>query len=401
MSFLKGKNVLLGVTASIAAYKAASLVRLLVKLGATVKVIQSPASKDFVTPLTLSTLSKNPVLTDFTKEENEDVWNNHVELGLWADLMIIAPTTAKTLSKMTSGDCDNLLLATYLSAKCPVFFAPAMDLDMFAHSSTQENIKKLQSYGNYLIPPGDGDLASGLSGKGRMAEPEEIIKSVIDKLYSNLPLKGKRVMVTAGPTYEMIDSVRFIGNLSSGKMGFSLANVAAQLGADVTLVSGPTRFDVENDKIKRIDIVSSDELFHACKKVAHQMDIVIMSAAVADFKIDEISKSKIKKDQGLNLKFVPTIDVLKSIAHEKKEHQIMVGFALENENELENANKKLVAKNLDLIILNSLRDKGAGFMTDTNKISIIENGNKVTNFKLKSKNDVAYDIFNHILKMIS
>ena len=399
MSYLKGKNVLLGVTASIAAYKAASLVRLLVKLGATVQVIQSPTSKDFVTPLTLSTLSNLPVLTDFTKEENEDVWNNHVELGLWADLMIIAPTTAKTLSKMALGDCDNLLLATYLSAKCPVFFAPAMDLDMFAHSSTQENIKKLQSYGNHFIPPGDGDLASGLSGKGRMAEPEEIIKFVIDELYSNLPLKGKRVLVTAGPTYEMIDSVRFIGNLSSGKMGFSLANVAANLGADVTLISGPTKFEVENENIKRIDIVSSDELFDACNKVAHQMDIVIMSAAVADFKVDKISNSKLKKDQGINLKFVPTIDVLKTLALKKKEHQIFIGFALENENELENAMKKLVTKNLDLVILNSLKDEGAGFITDTNKISIIENGNKVINFELKSKNEVAVDIFNHILNM--
>lgn len=401
MSFLSGQNVLLGVTASIAAYKSAHIVRELIKAGANVKVIQTPASKEFVTPLTLSTLSKNTVLTDFTQEENEEVWNNHVDLGLWADIMLIAPITANTLSKMANGECDNLLLATYLSARCPVFFAPAMDLDMYTHPSTKENICKLESFGNILIPPGNGELASGLIGKGRMAEPEEIVAFLIEKLFTNLPLSGKKVLITAGPTYEAIDPVRFIGNHSSGKMGFSLAEAAAQQGAQVTLISGPSHQQSNHPFIKRINVDTAQEMYDAAHQYFSDSNIAILSAAVADYKPTKTASQKIKKqDAALYIELEPTKDILKSLGEHKQTKQVLVGFALETDSEEENARLKLQKKNLDIIVLNSLNDEGAGFQHNTNKISILDKSNKFHRFELKSKQEVARDIINHIISIL-
>ena len=401
MSYWSGQNVLLGVTASIAAYKSAQLVRELIKAGANVKVIQTPASKEFVTPLTLSTLSKNPVLTGFTQDENEEVWNNHVDLGLWADCMIVAPATAKTLSKMVSGECDNLLLATYLSARCPVFFAPAMDLDMFTHPSTQENIQKLVDFGNFFIPPGEGELASGLSGKGRMAEPEEIVEFVAEQLFNNLPLSGKQVMITAGPTFESIDPVRFIGNHSSGKMGFSIALEAAKKGAHVKLVAGPTSQEVTHPLISRVNVTSAEEMLDACLSNFKLSDITIMSAAVADYRPKQVASQKVKKsDNTLNIDLEPTIDILKTLGNQKSSEQFLCGFALETENEESNAQGKLIKKNLDMIVLNSLQDEGAGFGHDTNKVSILDKNNKFHKFELKSKVEVAQDIIDFIITQI-
>ena len=400
MSVLKGQNVLLGISASIAAYKSAELVRNFIKLGANVQVVQTPNSKEFVTPLTLSTLSKNPVLSTFTKEEDETFWNNHVELGLWADIFVIAPASSNTLSKMANGECDNLLLTTYMSAKCPVFFAPAMDLDMYLHPSTISNIEKLSSYGNFLIPPGEGELASGLVGKGRMAEADEIVSFVIDKLFSNLPLSGKKVLLTAGPTYEAIDPVRFIGNHSSGKMGVAIANRLARLGADVELIIGPTSEQVDHPNINRIDITSSSQMFDACKALYPSVDVAILSAAVADFKPKNIVESKIKKkDINLNIELTPTTDILHYLGEQKK-HQILVGFALETDNEEKNAKLKIASKNLDFIVLNSLKDEGAGFQHTTNKISIIDKNNNIERFELKPKDDVAKDIVAHLIKIL-
>ena len=400
MSVLNGQNVLLGISASIAAYKSAELVRCFVKLGANVRVVQTPSSKEFVTPLTLSTLSKNPVLSTLTKEEDKDVWNNHVEIGLWADIFVIAPASSNTLSKMSSGECDNLLLTTYMSAKCPVFFAPAMDLDMYKHPSTITNIEKLISYGNFLIPPGDGELASGLVGKGRMAEPYEIVSFIIDQLYSNLPLSGKKVLLTAGPTYEAIDPVRFIGNHSSGKMGVALANKLAAMGAMVDLVIGPSNMQTDHPNINRVDVVSSVQMLEACDAVYQKMDIAISSAAVADYKPKSVASSKIKKkDNNLNIDLEPTVDILKHLGDNKK-NQILIGFALETDNEEENAKSKIAKKNLDFIVLNSLNDKGAGFKHDTNKISIIDKHNKIQRFELKSKDEVANDIVTHLIKIL-
>ena len=400
MSVLNGQNVLLGISASIAAYKSAELVRCFVKLGANVRVVQTPSSKEFVTPLTLSTLSKNPVLSNLTKEEDKDVWNNHVEIGLWADIFVIAPASSNTLSKMSSGECDNLLLTTYMSAKCPVFFAPAMDLDMYKHPSTITNIEKLISYGNFLIPPGDGELASGLVGKGRMAEPHEIVSFIIDQLYSNLPLSGQKVLLTAGPTYEAIDPVRFIGNHSSGKMGIALANKLAAMGAMVDLVIGPSNMQTDHPNINRVDVVSSVQMLEACDAVYQKMDIAISSAAVADYKPKSVASSKIKKkDNNLNIDLEPTVDILKHLGDNKK-NQILIGFALETDNEEENAKSKIAKKNLDFIVLNSLNDKGAGFKHDTNKISIIDKHNKIQRFELKSKDEVANDIVTHLIKIL-
>ncbi len=400
MSVLNGQNVLLGISASIAAYKSAELVRCFVKLGANVRVVQTPSSKEFVTTLTLSTLSKNPVLSTLTKEEDKDVWNNHVEIGLWADIFVIAPASSNTLSKMSSGECDNLLLTTYMSAKCPVFFAPAMDLDMYKHPSTITNIEKLISYGNFLIPPGDGELASGLVGKGRMAEPYEIVSFIIDQLYSNLPLSGKKVLLTAGPTYEAIDPVRFIGNHSSGKMGVALANKLAAMGAMVDLVIGPSNMQTDHPNINRVDVVSSVQMLEACDAVYQKMDIAISSAAVADYKPKSVASSKIKKkDNNLNIDLEPTVDILKHLGDNKK-NQILIGFALETDNEEENAKSKIAKKNLDFIVLNSLNDKGAGFKHDTNKISIIDKHNKIQRFELKSKDEVANDIVTHLIKIL-
>ena len=402
MSLLSGKNVLLGVTAGIAAYKTAFLVRSLVKSGANVQVVMTPAAKDFVTPLTLSTLSKNPVHSTFFDRENEnEEWNNHVELGLWSDIMIVAPVTANTLSKMVNGICDNLLLATYLSAKSKVYFAPAMDLDMYKHPSTQENIAKLQGFGNVFIRPVSGELASGLIGEGRMAEPDDIVKFIKEDLRSNMPLKDIQVLITAGPTYEAIDPVRFIGNHSSGKMGFELAQRAADLGATVTLVSGPTHQEITHDSVSRIDVTSADEMFKASQLHFKNANIAIFAAAVADYSTTKISPNKIKKKSDkLSLVLEPTIDILGTLGKVKKD-QFLVGFALETEHEVENAISKIEKKNLDMIVLNSLRDKGAGFKTDTNKVTIIDKNKKLTRFELKSKSEVAIDIFNEIINKLN
>jgi len=401
MSVLSGKKVLLGITAGIAAYKTASLVRLFIKLGAEVKVIMTPASKDFITPLTLSTLSKNPVHSTFyDKEDENELWNNHVDLGLWADYMLIAPATANTLSKMSNGACNNLLLATYLSAKCPVYFAPAMDLDMHIHPSTKTSLEKLQNFGNVLIPATSGELASGLVGEGRMAEPEDIISFIESDIRSKLPLRGKKVLITAGPTYEAIDPVRFIGNHSSGKMGFALAKTAADLGAQVYLISGPSHQKIKHSSVHRVDVKSADEMYVEAHKYFKDVDIAILSAAVADYKPSSISDQKIKKKETLlTLELTKTKDILASLGKIKK-HQFLVGFALETNNEIANAKGKLQRKNLDAIVLNSLQDKGAGFATDTNKITIIDTNLNEIAFELKSKVVVAKDIMNEIIKQI-
>ena len=398
MSVLSGKKILLGITAGIAAYKTASLVRLLIKLDAEVQVIMTPASKDFITPLTLSTLSKRQVHSTFyNKEEENEVWNNHVELGLWADYFLIAPATANTLSKMANGVCDNLLLATYLSAKCPVYFAPAMDLDMYKHTSTIDNLSKLQEYGNVMIPATSGELASGLVGEGRMAEPKDIITFIESDILSKLPLKQKKVLITAGPTYEAIDPVRFIGNHSSGKMGFALAKEAANLGAEVILISGPSHQQIKHSLIHRIDVTTAQEMCQEVHKYFDTVDIAILSAAVADYKPKNVASQKIKKkDATLTIELAPTKDILASLGAIKK-HQFLVGFALETNNEVENAQRKLKLKNLDVIVLNSLQDKGAGFATNTNKITIIDKYFSQKLFELKSKDEVAKDIMNEII----
>ena len=401
MSILSGKNILLGITGGIAAYKTTYLVRHFIKAGAHVKIIMTPASIAFVTPLTLSTLSKNPVLSSFTNEEDEnDVWNNHVDLGLWADIFVIAPATANTMSKMATGNSDNFLLATYLSAKCPVYFAPAMDLDMYKHPSTQKSFDKLKSFGNIIIPAGSGELASGLVGEGRMAEPEDILSFIEADVLSKLPLINKRVLITAGPTYEAIDPVRFIGNHSSGKMGFELANVMSRLGAEVTLITGPTREKISNSLVTLVPITSAEEMYVAAHEYFLNSDVVICAAAVADYKPKNIATQKIKKKETtFNIELVKTKDILASLGAIKKE-QFLIGFALETNNEIENAKVKLERKKLDFIVLNSLRDKGAGFGKSTNKITIIDKDDSLTSFELKSKKDVATDIVNYLLKKI-
>lgn len=402
MSILSGKKVLLGITAGIAAYKSASLVRLFIKAGANVKVVMTPASKDFITPLTLSTLSNNEVHSSFIdKEEDDAVWNSHVELGLWADLIIIAPATANTMSKMANGVCDNLLLAVYLSAKCPVYFAPAMDLDMYKHPTTRRNLKILNSFGNIIIPATEGELASGLVGEGRMAEPEDIIEFIENDILNSLPLKGKKFVITAGPTYEAIDPVRYIGNHSSGKMGFEIAKAASNLGAEVCLISGPTHEKVGNKSISITLVTSAEDMYRETLKVFDSADVAILSAAVSDYRPENISKSKIKKsEKTLTLQLVKTTDILASLGKIKKD-QFLVGFALETNNELENAKSKLVNKNLDLIVLNSLNDEGAGFAVDTNKVTFIDRHNNITKFDLKSKKEVAKDLLNVITKQIN
>ncbi|MDX1543213.1 MAG: bifunctional phosphopantothenoylcysteine decarboxylase/phosphopantothenate--cysteine ligase CoaBC [Christiangramia sp.] len=401
MSVLKGKKVLLGITGGIAAYKTAALVRLFIKSGAEVKVVMTPAAKEFITPLTLSTLSKNEVFSSFTDEEDENAkWNNHVELGLWADFMLIAPATANTLSKMATGNSDNFLLATYLSAKCPVFFAPAMDLDMYKHPSTKNSFRTLEDYGNIMIPAGEGELASGLHGEGRMAEPEDILKFMEDHYSQNLPLKGKKILITAGPTYEAIDPVRFIGNHSTGKMGYEIAEEAMKMGAEVTLVSGPTHLGIDEEKINLIRVTSTREMYEAVNSEFGGTDVFIASAAVADYKPKTVASEKIKKaDDSLSLELTRTEDILASMGM-KKEHQKLIGFALETNNEVENARNKLKRKNLDFIVLNSLNDEGAGFKTDTNKVSIIYPDRKM-DFDLKSKKEVAWDILNEIIELLN
>jgi phosphopantothenoylcysteine decarboxylase/phosphopantothenate--cysteine ligase len=398
MSVLNGKKILLGVSGGIAAYKTASLVRLFIKAGAHVQVIMTPASKDFVTPLTLSTLSKNPVHSSFFNQDDEDaVWNNHVELALWADLMLIAPATANTLSKMATGNCDNLLIATYLSAKCPVYFAPAMDLDMYKHPSTISSFTALRQFRNVMIPAESGELASGLSGEGRMAEPENIIAFLEADLESKLPLKGKKMLITAGPTYEAIDPVRFIGNHSSGKMGFDIANTAANLGASVILISGPTHYKVKNASVEVINVVSAQEMYDACHIYYNDVDVAIAAAAVADYKPKTISSQKIKKSvDEFAIELEKTKDILLSLGA-IKQNQFLIGFALETENEIENAKLKIQKKNLDLIVLNSLQDEGAGFKKETNKVTFIDKNFKIEPMELKSKESVAADILNKVI----
>lgn len=395
MISLNDKKVLIGVTAGIAAYKIAFLVRLFIKEGAEVKVVMTPKAKEFITPLTLSTLSKNDVIISFTDKESE-VWNNHVDLGLWADFMLIAPATANTLSKMAHGQSNNFLLATYLSAKCPVYVAPAMDLDMYRHPSTKKSLKKLISFGNVVIPVGNGELASGLSGEGRMAEPEEIISFIKKDIAKQLPLNGKKMLITAGPTYEAIDPVRFIGNHSSGKMGYAIAEEAAKLGAEVILVSGPSSLQLKNNGINRVDVVSAKEMYDAVHLYYKEVDVAIAAAAVSDYRPMTKATQKIKKsDPKLTLELEKTQDILLSMG-EKKQHQFLIGFALETENEVENAQKKLQKKNLDFIVLNSLQDKGAGFQQETNKVRIIDK-DKVQSYELKSKEKVAKDILKELV----
>ena len=392
---LKGKKILLAITGSIAAYKSVILLRELTKAGAEVKVILTPSARDFVTPLTLSTLSGHPILDELF---NEGSWNNHVMLGRWADVMIIAPLSCNTLAKIANGLCDNLLMATYLSSTCPVIVAPAMDEDMWMHPATKNNIEKIISYGNIVLPVGNGALASGLSGHGRMAEPESILHYLTEYFFKQ-PLKGKKVLVTAGPTYEALDPVRFIGNHSSGKMGIVLAEELNDLGAEVSLVLGPTNEKVA-DSIMPIRVTSAKEMLAACTPLFDQMDIIIMAAAVADFTPSEISIQKIKKGEGdFDLKLRKTTDILKAAGDSKKKGQILVGFALETNNEKENALKKLHEKKLDLVVLNSLNDYGAGFKKDTNKITIFRKDGSETNFDVKDKRLVAKDIINTILKI--
>ncbi|GAB5564641.1 MAG: bifunctional phosphopantothenoylcysteine decarboxylase/phosphopantothenate--cysteine ligase CoaBC [Winogradskyella sp.] len=402
MSVLKDKNILLGITAGIAAYKSASLVRLFIKAGANVKVVMTPASKDFITPLTLSTLSKNPIYSSFIDEEDDNqVWNNHVELGLWADYFVIAPATANTMAKMANGVCDNILLATYLSAKCLVYFAPAMDLDMYKHQSTKTSFEKLISFGNKMIPAGTGELASGLVGEGRMAEPEDIITFIENDILDQLPLRGKMIVITAGPTYEAIDPVRFIGNHSSGKMGFEIAYAAANLGAEVTLVTGPTHQKINHPLVTVKPVVSAEQMYNEVHKYYNTSDIAILSAAVADYKPKIVAQQKIKKKEStFSIELEKTKDILKSLG-EIKTNQFLVGFALETDNELEHAKGKLKSKNLDLIVLNSLRDKGAGFGVSTNKVTFITASDEVIHQELKSKSEVAKDLMEQIIKQFN
>ena len=400
MSILSGKKVLLGISGGIAAYKTPNLVRCLIKKGAEVKVVMTDSAKDFVTPLSLSTVSKNPVHSSFKSNDEDGVWNNHVELGLWADFMLICPATANTLFKMANGNCDNLLLGVYLSCKSETFFAPAMDLDMYKHQSTKESINKLISFGNILIPPAHGELASGLSGEGRLPEPHEIVDFIEKHYTKNLPLEGKKVLISAGPTIEELDPVRYISNHSSGKMGYSLAETALSLGAEVKLISGPTNQSISSENIKIVHIKTGNELLEAIRNDYNNSDIVIMAAAVSDYKPIEFSEKKIKKDNNeLNIKFEKTTDILFELGQNKK-NQILVGFALENNNELSNAINKLEKKNLDLIVLNSLNDEGAGFGYDTNKITVVDCSGNVTPYKLKKKNEVADDVFKHIIELM-
>jgi phosphopantothenoylcysteine decarboxylase/phosphopantothenate--cysteine ligase len=392
---MKGKKIVIGITGGIAAYKTAHLVREFIKAEAEVKVLMTRAAKEFITPLTMATLSKNPVLTDFFNPENGD-WNSHVDLGLWADAMIIAPATANTLAKMNYGIADNLLLTSYLSAKCPVFFAPAMDLDMYRHPATQKNINDLIARGHICIDAHSGELASGLVGKGRMAEPVHIFNAVKDYFYKNQSLKGKKVLITAGPTYESIDPVRFIGNYSSGKMGYAIAGECNKRGAEVTIVSGPVSIPKPKG-VRVIDVKSAAEMLDACLRYFPETDIAIMNAAVADYTPVHAAAKKIKRtkdDMFIELK--PTKDIAAELGKIKKSGQVLIGFALETDNEEKNAAGKLIKKNLDFIVLNSLQDKGAGFGHDTNKISILFKDNNIKKFELKTKQEVAKDILNEI-----
>ena len=393
---LQGKKILLGITGSIAAYKSILLIRLLVKAGAEVKVIVTPAAKDFVSTLTLSTLSKNPVLTDLF---DEDSWANHVMLGRWADVMLIAPLSCNTLAKMANGQCDNLLLATYLSATCPVIVAPAMDEDMWHHPVTKDNLIKVESFGNKIIPVGKGELASGLYGDGRMAEPDDILQFIEDNFFIPQQLSGKKAFVSAGPTYEPIDPVRFIGNHSSGKMGIALAKELYKRGAEVVLILGPSSLPINENGIQVIRVKTAEEMYTACINEFKQVDIAVMSAAVADYTPIKTSTDKIKKNEdSLTLDLVKTKDILKSLGEKKQPRQVLVGFALETNEERKNALEKLKSKNADMIVLNSLNETGAGFGLDTNKITIFGKSGEELKFELKSKQEVAKDIVDTLIR---
>ena len=393
---LKGKHIILGVTGSIAAYKAATLTRLLVKEGASVKVVMTPLAKEFITPLTMATLSKSPIMVDFYNPENGD-WNSHVDLGLWADLYLIAPASANTIGKMAGGIADNLLLTTYLSAKCPVMVAPAMDLDMYKHPATQRNLKVLQSFGNIIIEPESGELASGLIGKGRMEEPERIVAFIADYFARQEDFKGKKVVVTAGPTYEKIDPVRFIGNYSSGKMGLAIAEEFAGRGAEVVLVCGPVNLKTSHPAIRRVDVESAAQMYEVTSKEFVNSDVAVLSAAVADFTPKEKADHKIKRGKDdLLLELLPTKDIAAELGRIKTVSQLLVGFALETNDEEMNALSKMQRKNLDMIVLNSLNDKGAGFSVDTNKVTILDKAGDKTVYELKTKVEVAKDIVDQI-----
>ncbi|MBQ9293726.1 MAG: bifunctional phosphopantothenoylcysteine decarboxylase/phosphopantothenate--cysteine ligase CoaBC [Bacteroidaceae bacterium] len=397
---LENKKILLGITGSIAAYKACLLVRLLIKKGAEVQVVMTPAAKEFITPLTLSTLTQKPVVSEFF-DRRDGSWHSHVNLGLWADAMLIAPASASTIGKMANGIADNMLVTTYLSMRAPVFVAPAMDLDMYAHPSTQANLQKLIGYGNHIIEPVTGFLASKLEGKGRMEEPEKIVEALEQFFASRQRLLGKKVLITAGPTYEKIDPVRFIGNYSSGKMGFALAEVCAEQGAEVTLVSGPVMLQAKHPGIRRIDVESAQEMYEAATKHFPKMDIAILCAAVADFTPKTTADKKIKrKGDNLKLELQPTQDIAAALGAIKKKKQVLVGFALETDNELKNAQDKMERKNFDFIVLNSLQDKGAGFRVDTNKVTIIDKHQGLTAYDTKSKQEVARDIIEHLVRQM-
>lgn len=397
---LKGKHIILGISGGIAAYKSAYLLRLLVKAGAEVQVVMTPAAKEFITPVTMSALSGKPVVSEFFTA-NTGEWHSHIDLGLWADAMIIAPATASTIAKMANGVADNMLITTYLSAKAPVFIAPAMDLDMFAHPSTTRNLELLRSYGNHIIEPASGELASHLVGKGRMEEPE-VIASVLDRFFDRgMSLAGKHIMITAGPTYEKIDPVRFIGNYSSGKMGYAIAEEAASRGADVTIVSGPVALKAVNPRIKVVDVESAREMLEACERIFPSCDTAIMCAAVADYAPAHPADRKIKRehDDLPVIELVKNPDIAATLGAMKKPGQRLVGFALETDNEMSNALHKLKAKNLDMIVMNSLRDKGAGFRTDTNKVTIYKLDGGELHFDMKSKREVASDIIDTLLSL--
>ena len=394
---MKGKKIVLGITGSIAAYKAAILIRALIKKGAEVQVVITPAGKEFITPITLSALTSKPVINEFFAQR-DGTWNSHVDLGLWADAMIVAPATASTIGKMANGIADNMLITTYLSMKAPVFVAPAMDLDMFAHPSTQKNLETLRSYGNYIIEPGKGELASHLVGKGRMEEPEKIVEVLETFFAQQQDLKGKNILITAGPTYEKIDPVRFIGNYSSGKMGYALAEECASRGAKVTLVSGPVTLNISHSNIKKIDVESAQEMYESAKEAFMKADAGILCAAVADFTPEMVANHKIKREKDdLTLHLKPTQDIAASLGKLKQSNQVLVGFALETNDEQQNAKGKLERKNFDFIVLNSLNDKGAGFRVDTNKITIIDK-EEITPYPLKSKTEVASDIIDRLVK---
>ncbi len=399
LEILKGKKILLGVAGSIAAYKAALIIREYKKLGALVKVIMTDDAKEFITPLTLSTLSEEPVYSTFIKNE-QGIWNSHIELGLWADLFIIAPATANTIAKMAHGISDNLMITTYLSARCPTFICPAMDLDMYEHPSVANNITLLKSYGNYIIDAEYGELASGLIGHGRLAEPETIVFKTAQYFLKNPKWVGKKVLVTAGPTREAIDPVRYISNHSTGKMGYAIAEYAAALGAQVTLVSGPTNIPIKNLNVSLLSVNSAAEMYQQTMKHTSDADVIILSAAVADYTPKHVSETKIKKKEAeFSIELTKTIDIAYEIGQQKQTHQKIVGFALETNNEIENAHRKLISKNFDLIVLNSLQDKGAGFGYDTNKITLIDRNNKQYEYPLKTKKEAAKDILDVLINL--